>query len=102
MESYGRAGLQIWTSTLSTFTLQREPTARMRQIRSYISTRRRPAGLVERRPSPGVAPRSQVRILPLSLKFWGLIEVLAAAKVGHERSACCYGVDLAGQAVCLH
>ena len=51
----------------------REPTARMRQIRSYTSTRRRrrSAGLVERRPSLGVATRSRVRILPLSPKCRG-------------------------------
>ena len=64
MESYGRAGLQFWTGSLSTFTLQREPTARMRQIRSYISTRRRrrPDGFIEPGPNPGIVPGPRARM----------------------------------------
>ena len=56
----------------------------MRQIRSYTSTRRRhcPARLVERRRSLGVAPRSRVRILPLSPKCRGLVESLQGDRCG--------------------
>ena len=83
MESYGRAGLQFWRSTLSTLTLQRAYGTDASDPVVCLNAAPAPPGPA--RGAPPVSrrrPRSRVRILPLSPKCRGLVESLQGDRGG--------------------